>query len=88
MAPARRVPLAAGVAFNGNGAYRGFTVRETAAVVASFRIHEGLSATGTLLAAVSLPASGSVQFDTNVAFNGGLFVEVVAGTIEGGIFIA
>lgn len=86
-APARRYPLSAGTAFTGQGSYRGFTVRETAAAAAVVKIHDGTSATGALLAAINLAANGSAHFDCDVRFSTGVFVEVASGTVEGALFI-
>jgi hypothetical protein len=88
-APARGLALAAGAAITGVGAFRGFTVRETAAAVASFRIWDNATAaSGRLLATVSLAANASEQFETDLVYANGLFVEIVAGTVEGSIFFA
>lgn len=88
-APARRLPLVAGAAIAGRGTFRGFTVRETAAAAATVVVHDGASATGAILAAITLPASGSqtVLDPEGVWFTDGVFVEVVSGTVAGSIFV-
>lgn len=88
-APARRLPLAAGAAIAGQGAFRGFTVRETAGAAAVVVIHDGASATGAVLGAITLPAAGSqtVMDDEGVWYTTGVFVEVVSGTVSGSVFV-
>lgn len=91
-APARRYNLAAGavVAATVNGAYRGRTVRETAGSTAVVKVHQGGSATGALLDTISLAANGSstVLDAEGVRFDGGVFIEIVSGTVEGSVFLA
>lgn len=89
-APARRLPLAAGAAIAGRGSFRGFTVRETAAAAAVVVVHDGPSATGAVLAAITLPASGSltVMDPEGVFFADGVFVEVVSGAVSGSVFVS
>lgn len=89
-APARRLPLAAGAAITGRGAYRGFTIRETAAAAATVRLFDNASAaSGGLLATISLASGGSREIidGDGVWFDNGVFVEIVAGTVEGSIFV-
>lgn len=67
--------------------YDGVSVRETAGAVASIRVRQG-SITGSIVAAVSLPANGSWSEPLGLApvqCDGGIFVEVVAGTVEGAV---
>lgn len=88
-APARRLPLTAGAATTARGEFRGYTVRETAGAAATVRIHDGASATGVLLATIALTANQSqtVLDGAGVYFDGGVFVEVVTGTVEGSVFV-
>lgn len=91
---ARAVPLpAASGTITGSvtdGKLMGWSVRETAAAVASFRIREGGSG-GKILASVGLVASASSQQwlgPQGVGGDGVLYYEKVAGTIEGAVWIA
>lgn len=77
----------------GPAIYRGFTLREAAVVAAAatVRIWDNPSAaSGTLLEVVELPADGSAQAfysDGGIRAHLGVFVEVVAGTVEGSVRI-
>jgi hypothetical protein len=67
--------------------YDGISVRETAGAVASVRVRQG-AITGAIVAAVSLPANGSFTEALGLApinCDGGVYVEVVAGTVEGSV---
>jgi hypothetical protein len=67
--------------------YDGFSVRETAGAVASLRIRAG-SVTGPIIGGASLVANGSFSESLGLApinCDGGVYVEVVAGTVEGSI---
>jgi hypothetical protein len=71
----------------GPGVYRGCSIREAAAAAAVVRIWDNTSATGTLLAAFSLPANGSFAEVCEVFFAIGVFVEVGSGTVQGSVRI-
>ena len=88
---ARPTPFAAGVLVSHAGYYVGYSLRETAGAVATVRLWNNASAaSGTLVATIALVASASRDFavpDDGVWFDLGLFVEVVAGTVEGAIYL-
>jgi hypothetical protein len=88
-AAARAKTFAAGAAAAGIGIFAGYSLRETAGAAATVRIWDGTAAAGILLATVALTASGSEAFAPpgGVFFATGMFVEVVAGTVEGSIYI-
>lgn len=73
--------------FTGQTTYYGICLRETAAAVASVRVYDGTSATGTLIDVVSLAASGSfsVMHPHGIRCYLGIYVDIVAGTVEGSI---
>ena len=92
--PAVPIPVAATgttQVFVGPCTYRGFSLREAAgtAAVATVRIWDGTSASGTLLAVVELPANGSSSESVAGGLRAalGVFVEVVAGSVEGSVRI-
>lgn len=72
---------------SGAGTYRGIVLRETAGAVASFRLFDGTSAAGTLVDAGNVAAGGNYVRDTEIHFATGLFLDVVAGTVEGSVLI-
>lgn len=86
----RAVPLTGSdqiVANGGPAVYYGIVVRETAAAVASLRVYDGTSAAGVLIDSIALLAS---EDQSNALTKGiwcanGLFVDILAGTIEGSI---
>lgn len=72
------------------GTYRGYTFRNTSAVaVATVRVYDNASAaSGTLLDTVQLAASesaGDWYADGGIRAENGVYVEVVAGAIEGSV---
>lgn len=71
--------------------YRGFAIRETSgAAVATVRIRDGLNATGLLVDDIQLTASESAREwypEEGIAIEVGLYVEVVAGAVEGSLRI-
>ena len=74
----------------GPGAYRGFSLRETSgAAVATVRVYDGTSAAGTLLESVSLTASESARewYDDGIRCDTGIYIDVVAGAVEGSVRI-
>lgn len=71
--------------------YGGYTIRETAGAVATVRIYDNASAaSGTLLATISLAANESrdVQHPVGIRADRGVYVDVVAGAVEGSVRIA
>lgn len=78
-------------AFTGPCTLRGWSLREDAgtAAVATVRIWDGTSATGTVLAAIELAANASTSqaIPDGLRAALGVFVEVVAGSVEGSVWI-
>lgn len=73
---------------SGAATYRGFSLRNTSgAAVATVRIYDGTSGTGTLLDTIQLAASESRAefYDAGVTALVGIFVKLVAGAIEGSV---
>lgn len=68
-----------------NVTYYGYSLAETAGAVAKVRIRDGGAVTGRILDTVHIAADGDKQKDWPFGVNarGGLYVEVVAGAIEG-----
>lgn len=71
----------------GVGTYYGFTIRETAGAVAKVQVFDGTSATGTLLETISLVANGSDKafYPGGMWAANGIFVKILAGTVEGSL---
>lgn len=68
--------------------YYGFTFRETAGATAVVRIRSGGVITGDILETVSLAASESTSdllAPQGLRCPGGLYVEIVSGTVEGAV---
>ena len=68
----------------------GLSVAETAGTATRIELRDGASATGNVVAAFQLAASGSIQpCDLpNVRVQGGLYIKVVnAGTLTGSVYI-
>jgi len=68
--------------------YAGFTARETAGAVATLRVWDNPSAaSGTLLETIRLAANESAReyYVGGVFAAAGVYVEVVAGTVEGSV---
>lgn len=69
----------------------GLSVEEDAGspAVARFVLKDGTTAAGAIVVPVRLPASGSfVQwFNDGLLFRNGLFLDMVAGSINGSVFI-
>lgn len=91
-APARAIALTGSdqLIRTGGAIYRGFTIRETAGAAATIRIHDGTSASGTLLDVVGLAIGESARewYDTGgIWAENGVYVDIVTGTIEGSIRI-
>jgi biotin transporter BioY len=79
------------VVATGRGYLAGYTIRETAAGAATFRLWDNASAaSGTILATISLAASAAVDvvYPMDIAFTNGVFLERVSGsTYEGSVRI-
>lgn len=68
--------------------YLGFSFRETAGTTATLKIYDGTSAAGTLLETVQLNANESraeYYGPDGVSAERGIYVSVVAGTVEGSV---
>lgn len=78
----------AGVVWTGPGSLSGWSLRETAGAVASWRLRNGTTVAGPIVAVGAFVANGSdtvTYYDAH--FDVGLYLEVVAGTIEGAILV-
>lgn len=88
---AQAKPFAAGALAVGVGVLAGYTLRETAGAVATVRLWDNASAaSGTILATVALAANASavsIADSGGIWFNAGVFAQVVAGTVEGSVFL-
>lgn len=92
MSAGRALPFAAGALVATPGYYFGFSLRETAGAVATVRIWDNASAaSGTKFVTVAFAANQSQNVlgraDAGVFFGNGLFIEVVAGAVEGSIYV-
>lgn len=70
--------------------YRGFSLRETAGAAASLVIYDNATAaSGPILDEVSLIAAESARENYGIAkiAKAGLYIQVVAGTVTGSIFV-
>lgn len=77
-------PAVSALIYTGVGTLDGWSLRETAGAAAAWRIRDGLTVAGRILAVGSLPASTSdTVWEFDMHFSQGLYFEVVAGTIEG-----
>lgn len=86
---ARQLTGASVLLATGPGTLAGWSFRETAAAVAAWRLRDGTTVSGEVLAVGSLPSAGSdTRQDVDVHFSTGLFFEVVSGTIEGAVWVA
>jgi hypothetical protein len=76
------------VATTGPGSLRSWSLRETAGAVASWRLRDGTTAAGPIIACGNL-VSGGADTTTyyDAAFRTGLYWEVVAGAIEGVVVV-
>jgi hypothetical protein len=70
---------------------KGWAVRETTgAAVAAFTIRDGLGATGLMVAPVNLAANESSREwfgEAGLVLEGGVFIDVTAGSIEGAVWV-
>lgn len=77
------------IAVPGADGYFGFSIRETAGAAAIVRIYDNNSAAGTIIEDISLAALESArEFYGDAGIQtivGGLFVQIVSGTVEGSI---
>ena len=68
-----------------------FSFRETTgAALATFRLWDGQDNSGALVAAVNLGPGESTRDYTGrhaLPFDGGLFIEVLAGSVEGAVYV-
>lgn len=66
--------------------YRGMVIGETAGAAAKVRVHDGTSTAGAVVDEVALVANASAApFSAEVFCPGGIYVEVVSGTVEGAV---
>jgi hypothetical protein len=77
---------------SGYGRLAGWSVWESAgsAAAAQVRFRDSVDVTGTLLGGAKLAASGTDQgpnWDEGIRFHAGVYMEVVAGSVEGTIYI-
>jgi hypothetical protein len=73
------------------GIYVGFAIRETAGAVAVVRIYDNASAgSGTLLDSIGLAANESARefYPGGIWCSGGIYVDVVSGSVEGSVRVA
>lgn len=88
---ARLRAFAAGAAVAHSGVFAGCSLRETAGAVATVRLWDNASAaSGTIIATLAFTAGADKQVSINddgVWFDNGIFVEVVAGTVEGSLYL-
>lgn len=83
-------PYVAGVLSATPITYNGLVLRETAGAVATVRVWDNASsASGTLLDTVAFIASASVErYHSGVRAEKGLFLETVAGAVEGSVRVS
>lgn len=86
---ARTKALAAGALCPGPAIFAGFSVRETAGAVATVRLWDNPAAgNGNLLATIALAANASSHFAVpQGVWVTGIFAEIVAGTVEGSVYL-
>lgn len=68
--------------------YHGFALRETAGAIATVRIYNNASAAaGTLLETIQLSANESARefYAKGIRADVGIYVKIVAGTVEGSV---
>ena len=75
--------------YTGVGFYGGFSVRETAGSTASIRVYDNTTNSGTLLDTIALAANESARenYANLLQFSNGVYVDIVAGTVEGSVRI-
>lgn len=89
------MPISRAVALTGSdqqvAAYRcmymGCSIRETAGSTAVVRIYDGTTAAGVLLETLSFASGGSAReyYSGGVQADGGIFVDIVSGSVEGSV---
>ena len=92
--PVKPIPIPAtstdALALNRPALLMGWSLRETTgAAVAAVRLFSGTTAGGQLVASIALASGGSSDHatsDDGVFVTGGLFLDVVAGSVEGAIY--
>ena len=83
-----RVVSVSGLVQTGPGSLSGWSLRETAGAVASWRLRDGTTVAGAILAVGAFAAAGAdTTTYADVHFEVGLYWEVVAGTIEGAVYL-
>lgn len=82
------IAFAAGQLVTGAGALREVTLRETAGAVATVKLFDNTSGSGTLIGTYGFLALQSIDISINNTrrFKTGIFA-VVTGTVEGSIFV-
>lgn len=87
------VPSGAGdlQAYTGQGLFKGYSIRESAgaAGVATVILRDGTSTSGEIIAVIDLPADGYdwMWCEGGILLKHGLFVDRVAGSTEGAVYI-
>ena len=77
---------------SGYGHLSGWSVVESAGTpaAAQLRFHDSVDTTGTILGVAKLAASGTdagPNMDEGIRFRNGIYMEVVAGSVEGVVYI-
>lgn len=90
-ADAIELPAASRLLLRGRGLLKGYAVRESSATAtARLTIRDGSSASGRIIVPLTLQINESVRdwfSEEGIAFEQGIFFELVAGTIEGSVFV-
>lgn len=82
---------AADVALSGPGVVMGFCLTETAGAVATAIIRDGTTATDEIVLSLKFIANETKLAwfgDGGITFDTGVFLDMVAGSIQGSIFVA
>jgi len=81
------IPGVSGVAYEGAGTFKGFTVAETAGATAKIRFRRQ-NVNGPIVAVKTLTANESATTGLPDGINvNGIYVEIVSGAIEGSLFV-
>lgn len=90
-ADAIEIPAASRLLIRGRCLLKGWAVRETAGVTnARLALRDGTTASGRRIVPISLLANESTRdwlSEEGIAFEQGVFFELVAGTIEGSVWV-
>lgn len=88
VAVARPVAGVTGVIVSNPGLLSGYNFRETNGAAATLRIRSGIDALQPIILTLAIPANGSVSafLPLSIEYRGGLFLEMVAGNVEGVLF--